>query len=97
MEDSLQPPAQPDPVTFTTDFGVEFGLLTCFDVLFHDPAVAIHEQKSVSNFIMTTAWIDMLPFHTGDCILNEKSYSCTNGTACYCLKLSRYRTDLLVL
>ncbi|XP_021966975.1 pantetheinase isoform X3 [Folsomia candida] len=57
---------KPDPVqlnTFVTDFGVTFGLFTCFDIIFHDPAVALVEM-GVQHFIFPTAWVDELPFLT---------------------------------
>lgn len=57
---------KPDPVqlsTFETDFG-KFGLFTCFDIIFHDPAIKLVES-GVRNFIFPTAWVDELPFLTG--------------------------------
>ena len=50
---------QPEAVTFMTSFGVRFGVFTCFDLLFHDPAIVLGE--SVRNIVFPTAWMDGLP------------------------------------
>ena len=52
-------PLQPEVVTFTTSFGVTFGVFTCFDLLFYDPAIVLGE--SVRNIVFPTAWMDGLP------------------------------------
>lgn len=52
-------PPQPEAVTFKTSFGATFGVFTCFDLLFHDPAIVLGE--SVDNIVFPTAWMDGLP------------------------------------
>ena len=52
-------PPQPEAVTFVTSFGVRFGVFTCFDLLFYDPAIVLGE--SVRNIVFPTAWMDGLP------------------------------------
>ena len=52
-------PLQPEAVTFETSFGVTFGVFTCFDLLFYDPAIVL--GKSVHNIVFPTAWMDGLP------------------------------------
>lgn len=52
-------PLQPEFVTFTTSFGVTFGVFTCFDLVFYDPAILLGE--SVRNIVFPTAWMDGLP------------------------------------
>ena len=54
-------PPFPEHITFTTSFGVTFGVFTCFDILFTDPALRLVE-KGVKNFIFTTAWGNQLPY-----------------------------------
>ncbi|XP_066264258.1 pantetheinase-like [Branchiostoma lanceolatum] len=54
-----RPPAV-ELVTFQTPFG-KFGVFTCFDVLFHDPAVALVEDYGVDTIVFPTAWMDVLP------------------------------------
>ncbi|XP_042319111.1 pantetheinase-like [Sceloporus undulatus] len=56
-------PKEPEPVTFTTSFG-KFGLFTCFDVLFHDPAVTLVSKLHVDTILFPTAWINVLPHLT---------------------------------
>jgi hypothetical protein len=51
--------------TFQTDFGVEFGMFTCFDIIFYDPAIRLLETGRLKNFVFPTAWVDELPFLTG--------------------------------
>ncbi|XP_078621193.1 pantetheinase-like [Branchiostoma floridae x Branchiostoma japonicum] len=47
-------------ITFLTPFG-KFGVFTCFDVLFRDPAVALVEDYGVDTIVFPTAWMDVLP------------------------------------
>lgn len=48
-------------VTFTTTFGVKFGIFTCYDILFKYPALEILD-KDVYDIIYPTAWISQTPF-----------------------------------
>ena len=64
LEPGFQSPPAADLVTFSTDFGVQFGLFTCFDIMYHQPALQVHSQRGTSDFIYPTAWIDELPFLT---------------------------------
>lgn len=47
-------------VYFDTPFG-RFGVFTCFDILFHDPAIQLIEKYNVTNIVFPTAWMDALP------------------------------------
>ncbi|CAL4090933.1 unnamed protein product [Meganyctiphanes norvegica] len=47
---------------FTTDFGVTFTQHICFDILFGRPSLANIEKYGVKDVIMSTAWVDSLPF-----------------------------------
>ncbi|KAJ8315313.1 hypothetical protein KUTeg_007463 [Tegillarca granosa] len=53
-------PKQAEIITFQTPFGT-FGIFTCFDILFHDPAIELIE-KGVRNIVFPTAWMDEFPF-----------------------------------
>lgn len=57
MEPGFETPPARTLVTFSTDFGVEFCLLTCFDILYRRP-------YQCSDYVLTTAWYDELPFLT---------------------------------
>ncbi|XP_034274718.1 pantetheinase-like isoform X1 [Pantherophis guttatus] len=56
-------PKEPELATFDTAFG-KFGLFTCFDILFHDPAVTLVTQLSVDTMLFPTAWMNVLPHLT---------------------------------
>jgi len=57
-------PPRADHVTVATDFGVDFGLIICFDILYYEPAQILYRDMGVRDFIFTTAWGDELPFLT---------------------------------
>lgn len=56
-------PEKPELVTFNTTFG-KFGIFTCFDILFHDPAVRLVSQLHVDTILFPTAWMNVLPHLT---------------------------------
>lgn len=64
-ESNISTTAQPDVVTFTTDFGVEFGHFICFDLLFETPANVL-VRRGVQNFAFPTMWFAELPFLSGE-------------------------------
>lgn len=45
FEPAFDAPAQPDPQHFTTSFGVTFGIMICFDIMFPYPQVNVHKKK----------------------------------------------------
>ena len=53
-------PVDPEFITFQTPFG-KFGTFTCFDVLFHDPAVPLVTKYNIDHVVFSTAWFDVLP------------------------------------
>ncbi|XP_069462776.1 pantetheinase-like [Ambystoma mexicanum] len=60
-EKQFDTPKEPQLVTFNTTFG-KFGIFTCYDILFHDPAVALVTNLSVDTVLFPTAWINVLPY-----------------------------------
>lgn len=52
--------AAPDNATFATDFGVRFGHLICFDILFDRPAHALLAD-GVRDFLFPSLWYSELP------------------------------------
>uniref|UniRef100_A0A6G1RC36 Vanin 1 n=1 Tax=Hypotaenidia okinawae TaxID=2861861 RepID=A0A6G1RC36_9GRUI len=56
-------PKEPERVTFDTLFG-KFGIFTCFDILFQDPAVVLVSELQVDTVLFPTAWMNVLPFLT---------------------------------
>lgn len=47
-------PSTPDLVTFNASFGVEFGMFTCYDILFSTPGPALAKQ-GIRHFITSDA------------------------------------------
>ncbi|XP_012520689.1 PREDICTED: pantetheinase isoform X3 [Propithecus coquereli] len=59
-EDQFNAPKEPEVVTFNTTFG-RFGIFTCFDILFHHPAVTLVKDFHVDTILFPTAWMNVLP------------------------------------
>ena len=59
-EGGFNTPEKCEKVTFTTSFGVRFGVFTCFDILFSDPPLEL-VHDGVRNIVFPTAWLDALP------------------------------------
>ncbi|NXH43822.1 VNN1 Pantetheinase, partial [Dicaeum eximium] len=62
-EDHFDYPKEPEAVTFETPFG-KFGIFTCFDMLFYEPAVVLVSKMQVDTVLFPTAWMNFLPFLT---------------------------------
>ncbi|KAM6272828.1 pantetheine hydrolase VNN2-like [Spheniscus humboldti] len=56
-------PKEPEAVTFETPFG-KFGIFTCFDILFREPALVLVSELQVDTVLFPTAWMNVLPFLT---------------------------------
>ncbi|KAB0801596.1 hypothetical protein PPYR_03786 [Photinus pyralis] len=54
--------------TFTTDFGVTFGMFICFDVVFKSPGLDILQNTEVTDIVYSTAWFARLPFYTANSV-----------------------------
>ncbi|KAM5263981.1 pantetheinase-like [Ctenodactylus gundi] len=59
-ENQFNAPKEAEMVTFNTTFG-KFGIFTCFDILFHDPAVTLVKDHHVDTILFPTAWMNVLP------------------------------------
>ncbi|EOB08629.1 Pantetheinase, partial [Anas platyrhynchos] len=62
-EEQFNYPKEPELVTFKTPFG-KFGIFTCFDILFREPAVVLVSELQVDTVLFPTAWMNVLPFLT---------------------------------
>ncbi|XP_020842750.1 pantetheinase-like [Phascolarctos cinereus] len=60
-EAQFDTPFETELVTFDTTFG-KFGILTGFDILFHDPAVTLVEKLKVDTIVLPVAWMNNLPY-----------------------------------
>lgn len=56
-------PKVPDPVSFVTPFGVEFGVFTCYDIDFLEPTETLISQ-GITNFVFPSAWFNTPPVLT---------------------------------
>ncbi|XP_014849690.1 PREDICTED: biotinidase-like [Poecilia mexicana] len=59
-EESFDTPPKLELITFDTPFAGKFGLIICFDILFHDPTVAL-VKMGVRQLVFPTAWMNELP------------------------------------
>jgi predicted amidohydrolase len=64
FEPMFDEPLVPDVVWFDTDFGVRFGALICFDIMFEQPGKALR-QLGVAAFVYSTWWVDEAPLING--------------------------------
>lgn len=60
FEDAFDTPPQPEIVTFDTPFAGRFGLIICFDILFHMPTVVLLEKVRKSLCVITTHCLQLL-------------------------------------
>ncbi|CAM4519269.1 biotinidase [Caretta caretta] len=54
-------PPEVDHVLFDTPFAGKFGMFTCFDMLFYEPAVSLVKEYNVKQVVYPTAWMNQLP------------------------------------
>ena len=60
-EKQFNTPLKAEIVIFKTSFGVRFGVFTCFDMLYYDPAIELVKKFGVRNIVFPTAWMDGFP------------------------------------
>ncbi|NXN90936.1 BTD Biotinidase, partial [Rhinopomastus cyanomelas] len=61
FEYAFDTPAEPDYTFFDTPFAGKFGMFTCFDILFFEPAVKLIRHYNVKQVVYPTAWMNQLP------------------------------------
>ncbi|XP_057626729.1 biotinidase isoform X1 [Chionomys nivalis] len=61
FEAAFDTPAHVDLVTFDTPFAGQFGMFTCFDILFFEPAIQLLRDSEVKHIVYPTAWMNQLP------------------------------------
>ena len=64
---------EPEIVTFDTDFGVRFGVVTCFDLLFAEPTLEL-VKLGVKDFVFPAYWVSEPPFLTSVQIFESWAY-----------------------
>lgn len=75
-EGQFNTPSECEYVTFTSGFGVRFGIFTCFDMLFKSPAVDLVEKYGIRNIVFPTAWFSGFPILMS--VEYQQSWSRTN-------------------
>ncbi|KAG2392570.1 hypothetical protein C9374_011295 [Naegleria lovaniensis] len=55
-------PGDGTPVYFETDFGVKFGLLICFDIIFEEPLNSLLNDIKVDAIAFTSWWVNFPPY-----------------------------------
>ncbi|XP_056275867.1 biotinidase [Pseudoliparis swirei] len=91
FEEAFDAPPQPEIITFDTPFAGRFGLITCFDILFHAPTVTLL-QKRVRQLIFPTAWMNQLPLL--DTIQFQQAFSLGANVT---LLAANIRSDRLIM
>ncbi|NXE48230.1 BTD Biotinidase, partial [Casuarius casuarius] len=61
FEYAFDAPPQADYILFDTPFAGKFGVFTCFDILFFEPAVNLVRQYNVKQVVYPAAWMNQLP------------------------------------
>uniref|UniRef100_A0A671TH37 Biotinidase n=1 Tax=Sparus aurata TaxID=8175 RepID=A0A671TH37_SPAAU len=91
FEDAFDTPPQPEIITFDTPFAGRFGLITCFDILFHEPTVTLVKQ-GLRQLIYPTAWMNQLPLL--DTIQFQRAFSLGSNVT---LLAANIRNDRLIM
>uniref|UniRef100_A0A336MY47 CSON006165 protein n=1 Tax=Culicoides sonorensis TaxID=179676 RepID=A0A336MY47_CULSO len=68
-------PLYPEAVTFETDFGVTFGHIICFDILFSEPTMDLVLKKGITDLIFPSMWFSKAPFLTASQIQQSFAYA----------------------
>uniref|UniRef100_A0A4W4FT59 Biotinidase n=1 Tax=Electrophorus electricus TaxID=8005 RepID=A0A4W4FT59_ELEEL len=75
FEAAFDTPPRNKYVTFTTPFAGRFGVFTCFDILFREPAVTLVRDMGVRQLVYPTAWMNQLPLLAAVQFQRSFSYS----------------------
>ncbi|XP_043088930.1 biotinidase [Puntigrus tetrazona] len=75
FEAAFDAPPERERVTFSTPFAGRFGVFTCFDILFRDPAVTLVKEMGVRQIAYPTAWMNQLPLLAAVQIQRSFSYA----------------------
>ena len=90
FEVQFDTPTDPQLITFDTPFAGRFGVFTCFDILFYNPAVELVEKLGIRQLVFPTAWYNHLPLL--DSVQFHRSFSYATGAT---LLSANLRVDAL--
>eukprot|EP01101_Sappina_pedata_P005136 TRINITY_DN229_c0_g1_i3.p1 TRINITY_DN229_c0_g1~~TRINITY_DN229_c0_g1_i3.p1 ORF type:complete len:509 (-),score=135.35 TRINITY_DN229_c0_g1_i3:111-1637(-) len=62
-EPYYNPANVPKTATFTTNFGVTFGMMLCLDIEFSFPSKA-YQQMGITDFVFAAEWVNIEPLQT---------------------------------
>jgi len=65
FEPEFDQPPVPEPQNFTTSFGVTFGIMICFDIMFPYPQL-YYAQANITNLIYSTWWVNTPPYFSAN-------------------------------
>ncbi|KAK2887715.1 hypothetical protein QQF64_013025 [Cirrhinus molitorella] len=77
FEAAFDAPPECEYATFTTPFAGRFGMFTCFDILFRDPAVTLVKEMGIRQIVYPTAWMNQLPLLAA--VEFQRSFSYATG------------------
>ncbi|XP_062846869.1 biotinidase [Trichomycterus rosablanca] len=77
FEAAYDTPPKCEYVFFTTPFAGRFGVFTCFDILFKDPAVTLVKDMGIRQLVYPTAWMNQLPLLAA--VQFQRSFSYSTG------------------
>ena len=72
LEPQMDYPVNQTHVSFKTDFGVEFGILICFDIMFEKPLIDLN-KLGIKNIVFPTAWVDGYPMFLGNINMSSRT------------------------
>jgi hypothetical protein len=76
-EPLMNVPNSPEMAIFDTDFGITFGHIVSYDLLFKSPAYDLIKTKSISHILFPSQWISETPFLVS--IQTQQSYAYRNN------------------
>lgn len=73
-EEALNRTAKPELSIFKTDFGVTFGQIICFDILFEAPTLRLIRERKITDILYSSHWFSELPFLTASQVQSAWSW-----------------------
>ncbi|KAL6053728.1 Symplectin/biotinidase-like protein 1 [Balamuthia mandrillaris] len=70
-------PGDGEPVYFDTWFGVRFGMLICFDLMFAKPQAALLRTNAITDIVFSSWWVNYPPLITAT--ESQQGWSRLNG------------------
>ena len=91
-EPQFDAPAVPDVVWFESDFGIRFGLMICFDIMFEEPQMSLYHRHGIRNFLWSSWWVNEPPLITGTQVELARSLSLPSNFLASGIGLSWYNS-----